>query len=117
MSGAVLGVVLCAFAGVVCLVSAVRESVVTSRLRRHGVRVEGTVVERVHSTGGESDWLSVIEFADRDGLAVRFRAHAGGAALALRIGRRVPVVYPPGTPSAARVFTLRHRVLPMLFLL
>ncbi|MFF4403311.1 DUF3592 domain-containing protein [Streptomyces sp. NPDC001262] len=108
MTGEVIGVGLCVFAGLLCLWGGVREVRLQARLRRHGVHTEGVVVDQKQAPS--DDFLTpVIEFTDRQGRPVRFRPAATGTGLGLDLGAHVPVAYLPEQPEGARVFTRKHR--------
>lgn len=115
MTGEVAGVGLCALAGWACLWAGVRECRLQGRLRRYGVHAEGVVVDR-QRLSSDDPWAPVIEFADRQGRRTRFQPRATGAGLELDVGAHVPVVYLPERPDTARVFTRRHRVVPIVSL-
>ncbi|MGW0212153.1 DUF3592 domain-containing protein [Streptomyces sp. NPDC003233] len=108
MTGEVIGVGLCVFAGLLCLWGGVREVRLQSRLHRSGVHAEGVVVDQEQAPS--DDFLTpVIEFTDRQSRPVRFRPAATGTGLGLDLGAHVPVVYLPEQPESARVFTRKHR--------
>jgi hypothetical protein len=86
------------FAGVVCL-----ELRSVLRLRREGVRTEGTVVDNVAKTSERRRrWVPVIAFDDAEGYLVEFvpRAQSGRS---MPLGRTVKVIYPHDKPQAARI--------------
>ncbi|MFD5506507.1 DUF3592 domain-containing protein [Streptomyces sp. NPDC127051] len=60
--------VLCAAGAVLLFGTALRDRAVVRQLRRHGVRTQGRVVDRVQDTSGDSPmWVPVIAFVDGDG--------------------------------------------------
>ncbi|MFB7054115.1 DUF3592 domain-containing protein [Streptomyces vinaceus] len=107
-----IGVWLCAFVGAALLGVGVYEWAVVSRLRRDGVRTQGTVVRVVVDDGAQRP---VIEFTAPGGHLIEFSPTTSGVGLGLDVGSTVPVAYPPGRPQTARVFTARYRVLPSVF--
>ncbi|MEU9451002.1 DUF3592 domain-containing protein [Streptomyces sp. NPDC048277] len=111
------GVVLCTVAGLGLLVAAAHESVVVRRLRRHGTRTWGVVVDnvRTHDSDGPN-WIPVIAFTDRSGYRVEFSPRVRGTGMGLPTGRQVEVVYLAANPQIARVRMWRHLVGPPVFL-
>ncbi|MER6947475.1 DUF3592 domain-containing protein [Nonomuraea sp. NPDC000554] len=92
-----------------CLVFAVRERRLISRLQRYGVHGWGTVTRAVvHDTTQHP----VIAFTDHAGHHIEFTPQVAGIGLRLTVGQQVPIAYLDGQPQAARVFTARYRVLP-----
>lgn len=94
----------------ICLASAVVLSGVmylevrsVLRLRREGVRTEGTVVDNVERTSERSRkrWAPVIAFTDAEGYHVEFAPRAGSGR-PLPLGRTVKVIYLRDKPWAAR---------------
>ncbi|MEV8631672.1 DUF3592 domain-containing protein [Streptosporangium sp. NPDC051023] len=74
-----------------------------SRLRREGLRAQGTVIDNVEVRGDSGrEWVPVIGFTDNLGYPVEFSP-------SVRTGRKWPpgrtvkVVYLPDRPHAARV--------------
>ncbi len=64
---------LCTTAGLVLLGIAVREGTVVQRLRQHGVRTWGVVVDNVRTRDNQGPkWIPVIAFTDRSGHRVEF---------------------------------------------
>ncbi|WP_433171687.1 DUF3592 domain-containing protein [Actinoallomurus sp. CA-150999] len=97
---------LCTGAGAWCLRLSVREGRLMSRLRRSGLRTEGTVTQRERKRSGDDwTWASVIEFTDGQGRHTEFTSHG----LDLAVGSRVPLLYSPEDPKVARVLTKHHR--------
>lgn len=94
----------------ICLASAVVLSGVfclearsVLRLRREGVRTEGTVVDNVEKTSqSKRRWVPVVAFTDVEGYHVEFvpRAQSGRS---LPLGRTVKVIYLRDKPWAARM--------------
>ncbi|MEW2626284.1 DUF3592 domain-containing protein [Streptomyces sp. NPDC048106] len=119
MSNNLIGIALCGAVGVLVLVTGLRESVVVWRLRRHGIRTWGMVVDNVRVDRRDSgpSWAPVIAFADQRGYRVEFTTRMRGGGMGLATGRQVPVVYPAHNPQAARVSMWRHTVGPVLFML
>ncbi|MCH6161590.1 DUF3592 domain-containing protein [Streptomyces marispadix] len=86
------------FSGVLCL-----EARSVLRLRREGVRAEGTVVDNVEKAEPRRRrWVPVIAFTDAEGYHVEFvsRVQSGRS---LPLGRTVSVIYPRENPWAARI--------------
>ncbi|MER7187212.1 DUF3592 domain-containing protein [Streptomyces hyaluromycini] len=111
------GAVLCTAAGLVLLGIAVREGTVVQRLRRHGVRTWGVVVDNVRTRDNQGPkWIPVIAFTDRSGHRVEFSPRMQGAGLGLETGRQVEIVYLAQSPRVARVRMWRHVVGPVVFL-
>ncbi|MEU9994538.1 DUF3592 domain-containing protein [Streptomyces sp. NPDC050848] len=98
-----------ALASVVLFGAALQDGLMVRRLRRHGVRTQGLVVDnvRVDDSDGHS-WAPVIEFTDHQGYRVQFSPRARGTGLGLPTGRRVDVLYLAENPQTARVFQRRH---------
>ncbi|MGW7238009.1 DUF3592 domain-containing protein [Streptomyces sp. NPDC054804] len=118
-SGAVrCGAVLCTVVGLGLLGFAVRESAVVRRLRRHGLRTWGVVVDNVRTRDSEGGpkWIPVIAFTDRSGYRVEFSPRMHGSGMGLATGREVEVVYLAADPQIARVRMGRHVVGPLVFL-
>jgi hypothetical protein len=107
-----LGGVFAFGAGFLCLASAVNEQRTMSRLHRYGVRTQGRVIGAVLDDSSE---VPVIAFTDNVGNRIEFRPKIAGIGLQLPIGLEVPIAYPEGRPLAARIFTTRYRVLPIVF--
>ncbi|MFF4308959.1 DUF3592 domain-containing protein [Streptomyces sp. 900105755] len=111
------GAVLCTVAGLGLLVAAVHEASVVHRLRRHGVRTWGLVVDNVRTTDRNGPkWVPVVAFTDRLGYRVEFSPRIQGAGLGLARGRQVEVVYLAQNPQIARVRMWRHVVGPVVLL-
>lgn len=117
MSKESIGIVLCLLAGVMILSATVRDAVVVRRLRRHGTRTWGIVVDnvRVNDSDGPS-WVPVIAFTDRTGHRVEFSPRMRGTGLGLPTGRQVQVVYLTDNPQGARVLMWRHMTGSTVFL-
>ncbi|MEU0477209.1 DUF3592 domain-containing protein [Streptomyces olivaceus] len=114
------GILLCGLAGVGLLVGGVYDWVRVRRLRRHGIRTTGTVVDNVRVQGSNDSgptWAPIVAFPDQHGYRVEFTPSLRGVGLGLPTGRQVPVVYLPHNPQAARVLTRRHMTGPVVFLL
>src|SRR5262245_2150162 len=113
------GALTCAGIAVVLLSIGVREAALVWRLRRHGIRPRGVVVDnvRVNSRDSGPSWTPVIAFADRRGHRVEFTPRMLGTGLGLATGREVRVVYMAQHPQTARVLMARHMVGPVLVLL
>ncbi|MEU6465922.1 DUF3592 domain-containing protein [Streptomyces sp. NPDC046976] len=114
-----IGIALCGAIGVLLLGVALRETVVVWRLRRHGIRVWGVVVDnvRVQKRDSGPTWAPVIAFADQRGYRVEFTTKMRGSGMSLPTGRQVPVVYLSYDPQNARVSMWRHTVGPVVFTL
>ncbi|WP_158562755.1 DUF3592 domain-containing protein [Marinitenerispora sediminis] len=74
-------------------------------LRRHGIRVPGTVTGR--SGGGNGTSAMVFEFVTREGRHVRTRQRVSTNFGLLREGRRVTVAYDPEDPRRAEIVEAR----------
>ncbi|MEU2624025.1 DUF3592 domain-containing protein [Streptomyces sp. NPDC007157] len=111
------GAVLCTVVGLGLLGFAVQESAVVRRLRRHGLRTWGVVVDNVRTRDNSGpQWIPVIAFTDRSGYRVEFSPRMHGSGMGLATGREVEVVYLPANPQTARVRMRRHVVGPLVFL-
>ncbi|MER5527945.1 DUF3592 domain-containing protein [Streptomyces sp. NPDC002677] len=109
--------VLCTLVGLGLLAFAVRESAVVMRLRRHGLRTRGVVVDNVRTNDRQGPkWIPVIAFTDRSGYRVEFSPRMHGSGMGLATGREVEVVYLAADPQIARVRMWRHVVGPLVFL-
>ncbi len=89
--------------GIAALGGAFLEGRAVARLRRHGQRVQGTVIDNVRKrSGGSKLWVPVVGFTDNLGYSVEFalRVHARWKR---RVGRSVPVIYLPDKPHDARM--------------
>ncbi|MEV0372499.1 DUF3592 domain-containing protein [Streptomyces sp. NPDC050636] len=117
MSNGFTSVVACGAAGLLPLWLGLREALVVRRLRRDGIRTRGVVVDNVRSDSDGSIWVPVIAFRDQQGHRVKFTPRIRGSGLGLATGCNVPVVYLPRDPQSARVYTPRHMVGPVVFLL
>ncbi|MGW8398509.1 DUF3592 domain-containing protein [Streptomyces lydicus] len=111
MTGATIGIGLAVLVGLGSLWAGAREVRLQLRLSRYGLHAEGVVVDQEHRPGDDCS-TPVVEFTDRQGRPVRFRPAATGTGLALRT--HVPVVYLPGRPGSARVFTRKYRLSPIV---
>ncbi|MCX4586025.1 DUF3592 domain-containing protein [Streptomyces sp. NBC_01481] len=108
-----LAALACGAAALLVLGAALRETVVVRRLRQHGTRTQGVVVDNVRSSDSEGPtWVPVIAFTDLNGHRVEFAPRARGTGLGLATGREVGVVYLPHAPQTARVLMWRHLVGP-----
>ncbi|MFI6294854.1 DUF3592 domain-containing protein [Nonomuraea sp. NPDC050790] len=94
-----------------CLVFAVRERRLISRLQRYGVHGQGQVVGAVVR---DTVQHPVVAFTDHVGHHIEFTPQVAGIGLRLTVGQQVPIAYLDGQPQAARVFTPRYRVLPVV---
>ncbi|MFD8814380.1 DUF3592 domain-containing protein [Streptomyces sp. NPDC059627] len=111
------GAVLCTVVGLGLLGVAMREGTVVRRLRRHGVRTWGVVVDNVRTSNGDGPkWTPVIAFTDRMGYRVEFSTRMQGSGMGLATGRQVEVVYLAQNPQIARVRMWRHVMGPVVFL-
>jgi Protein of unknown function (DUF3592) len=81
----------------------------TRTLLKHGVKVQGTVVDAEEKTGRGSDNLPyrtyhpVVEFTTTDGRTVTFTSGLGFSGRQPRIGGAVPVRYHPDDPEQAEL--------------
>ncbi|MGW1490508.1 DUF3592 domain-containing protein [Streptomyces sp. NPDC002402] len=113
-----LAALACGAAALLVLGAALRETVVVRRLRQHGTRTQGVVVENVRTTDSDGPtWVPVIAFTDLRGYRVEFSPRARGTGMGLATGREVEVVYLPHDPQTARVVMWRHTVGPAVSLL
>ncbi|MBU6535943.1 DUF3592 domain-containing protein [Streptomyces sp. NPDC057245] len=120
MTNTVMGVLLCGLVGVLLLWAGLYDAARVRRLRRHGIRTTGMVVDNVRvqgSQGSGPSWAPIVAFADHHGYRVEFTPSMRGAGMGLPTGRQVAVVYLPQNPQAARVFTRRHMTGPVYFVL
>ncbi|MDH6220444.1 DUF3592 domain-containing protein [Streptomyces pseudovenezuelae] len=117
MADGTLGIAVCAAVGLLLFTVAVRDAVLIRRLRRHGIRTRGVVVDNVRVDGRDSGptWAPVIAFADQRGYRVEFTSRMRGSGMGLATGREVPVVYLAHNPQTARVGIWRHMVGPVVF--
>ena len=113
-----MGTVVCGAVAVLLIGVSLQDAAVVRRLRRHGRRTHGVVVDnvRVDDRNGPQ-WAPVIAFADQRGHRVEFTTRIRGVGMGLATGREVPVVYLPQNPQIARVRMWRHMVGPALFAL
>jgi hypothetical protein len=99
-------------AGPLVLVGAAVEARTQRRLRREGVRVEGTVVrhevETDASTEGRSALFAIVAYPDAHGATHECRSVSSGTRN-WPIGRSVPVVYLPQSPAKGRIDTASQR--------
>lgn len=119
MSNTMMGVLVCALVGALLLSFGLRDAARVRRLRRHGIRTTGMVVDNVRVRDHDSgpSWAPIIAFADQHGYRVEFTPSIRGAGMGLPTGRQVAVVYLPHNPQAARVLTRRHMTGPVYFVL
>ncbi|MGV9390734.1 DUF3592 domain-containing protein [Streptomyces olivaceus] len=114
-----MGAVVCSVVGALLLWAGLYDAARVRRLRRHGIRTTGRVVDNVRVQEPRSSsptWAPVIAFADQHGYRVEFTPSMRGAGMGLPTGREVDVVYMPHNPQVARVFTRRHMTGPVLFI-
>ncbi|KAF2777758.1 DUF3592 domain-containing protein [Streptomyces coelicoflavus] len=118
MAKTVVGILLCGLVGLLLLWVGLHDAARVRRLRQHGVRTTGTVVDnvRVDSNNGPS-WAPVIAFVDHHGYRVEFTPSMRGSGMGLATGREVTVVYLPDDPQTARVLMRRHMTGPVYFVL
>ncbi|GAA1675702.1 DUF3592 domain-containing protein [Streptomyces yatensis] len=106
---------LCIAVGLLTYACAVRDVRLVRRLRREGLRTEGLVVANVVSRRDDSTIQTpVIRFHDHQGYVVEFKTAIQGVGMGLATGRRVGVVYLPGSSHKARVDMRRQLVGPAL---
>ncbi|MBT2409094.1 DUF3592 domain-containing protein [Streptomyces sp. ISL-12] len=119
MPDTLLGILLCGAAGALLLWPALRDAAQVRRLRRlrrHGVRTSGVVVDGVRVRDGDGlTWAPIIAFADQYGYRVEFTPKARGTGLGFATGRQVPVVCLADDPQSARVDMRRHLTGPVCF--
>ncbi|MBZ6254960.1 DUF3592 domain-containing protein [Streptomyces olivaceus] len=114
-----MGALVCSVVGGLLLWAGLYDAARVRRLRRHGIRTTGRVVDNVRVQEPRSSspsWAPVIAFADQHGYRVEFTPSMRGAGMGLPTGREVDVVYLPHNPQVARVFTRRHMTGPVLFI-
>nr|WP_224292668.1 DUF3592 domain-containing protein [Streptomyces olivaceus] len=114
-----MGALVCSVVGGLLLWAGLYDAARVRRLRRHGIRTTGRVVDNVRVQEPRSSspsWAPVIAFADQHGYRVEFTPSMRGAGMGLPTGREVDVVYLPHNPQVARVFTRRHITGPVLFI-
>ena len=92
-------ILLCALGGVTLLTWAFFESRAVLRLRRRGVRTEGTVIDNV--PGERRLWVPIVVFTDQRGHRVEFDLGMH-TRWKRRIGSTVPVIYLPEQAPEAR---------------
>ncbi|MBZ6094039.1 DUF3592 domain-containing protein [Streptomyces olivaceus] len=115
-----MGALVCSVVGGLLLWAGLYDAARVRRLRRHGIRTTGRVVDNVRVQEPRSSspsWAPVIAFADQHGYRVEFTPSMRGAGMGLPTGREVDVVYLPHNPQVARVFTRRHMTGPVLFIM
>jgi hypothetical protein len=119
LSDGSVGIAVCGAVAVLLFGAGLRDAVVVRRLRRHGTRTWGVVVDnvRVNSSDSGPTWAPVVAFADQRGYRVEFTPRMRGSGLGLATGRQVPVVYLAHDPQTARVSMWRHMVGPVVFVL
>jgi Protein of unknown function (DUF3592) len=103
--------------GIAALAAAVLEFRAVVRLRRHGRRVQGTVIDNVPTTSrGSKLWVPIVGFTDHLGYPVEFalRVHTSWKR---RVDRNVPVIYLPDKPHDARMDSWVHLWLGVVLLL
>ncbi|MFC4560842.1 DUF3592 domain-containing protein [Nocardiopsis mangrovi] len=81
----------------------VRELRTITWLRRHGVRVPGTVTGRRSGGGRNGTSAAVFEFDTRDGRHIRTKQRISTNFGALRGGQAVTVAYDPDHPERAEI--------------
>ena len=103
-------VMLC-LGGLFCLGFGVREVRGQARLRRIGVHGEGVVVRHdVRASEGGRTYTPVVAFTDERGTHREIRGRVSGTRRPAAVGTRVPVVYLPDRPQAARLDTRGERL-------
>ncbi|WP_328562521.1 DUF3592 domain-containing protein [Streptomyces coelicoflavus] len=118
MAKTVVGILLCSLVGLLLLWLGLHDAARVRRLRRHGVRTTGTVVDNVRVDGHNGPWWApVIAFVDHYGHRVEFTPPLRGSGMGLATGREVTLVYLPDDPQTARVLMWRHMTGPVYFLL
>ncbi|MFI8989473.1 MULTISPECIES: DUF3592 domain-containing protein [Streptomyces] len=104
---------LCIAVGLFIYACAVRDARLVRRLRREGLRTEGLVVANIVDRRDRSATQTpVIRFHDHQGHVVEFKTAIQGIGMGLATGRRVGVVYLPGSSHKARVDMRRQLVGP-----
>ncbi|MBU3865092.1 DUF3592 domain-containing protein [Streptomyces sp. 4503] len=106
---------LCIAVGLLIYACAVRDIRLVRRLRREGLRTEGLVVANIVDRRDDgATQTPVIRFHDHQGYLVEFKTAIQGVGMGLATGRRVGVVYLPGSSHKARVDMRRQMVGPAL---
>ncbi|MZE41780.1 DUF3592 domain-containing protein [Streptomyces sp. SID5477] len=109
---------LCGLVGVLLLWVGLHDAARVRRLRRHGIRTTGTVVDNVRVDGHNGpSWAPVVAFVDHHGYRVEFTPSMRGSGMGLATGREVTLVYLPDDPQTARVLMRRHMTGPVYFVL
>lgn len=95
----VMGALLCGLVGTLLLWAGLHDAARVRRLRHHGVRTTGMVVDnvRVRDNNSGPTWAPIIAFADQHGYRVEFTPSMRGSGMGLATGREVTVVYLPTT--------------------
>ncbi|EHN75970.1 DUF3592 domain-containing protein [Streptomyces coelicoflavus] len=118
MAKTVVGMLLCGLVGVLLLWVGLHDAARVRRLRRHGIRTTGTVVDNVRVDGHNGpSWAPVVAFVDHHGYRVEFTPSMRGSGMGLATGREVTLVYLPDDPQTARVLMRRHMTGPVYFVL
>jgi Protein of unknown function (DUF3592) len=99
------------FVGAAMLAGAWRETLMQSRLRREGVRAEGTVMrnERDPDLEGIRRTFPIVAYTDTAGDRRECRG-AMGSRYGWPVDKQVEVLYLPGRPRTARIDTTSQRV-------
>jgi hypothetical protein len=109
--------VVCAISGTTVFLIGLHDARLVRRLRRHGIRTIGIVVDQTRTeTDSGHYWKPVISFTDQHGRTVTFQPDIGGKRYELPTGQEVPVVYLADNPKKARV-DIRRFMSGALFLL
>lgn len=113
-----LGFVVCATSGTVVFLIGLHNALLVRRLRQHGIRTSGLVVDQTReSTDSGHYWKPVISFTDQHGHTVTFQPGVGGKGYELPTGREVPVVYLADNPEKVKVDMRRFTTSQALYLM
>jgi len=109
--------VLIKLVGLVVVAAGVRHTLPARRPGRGGISIAGTVVRQHEEWDAEENhWLysPVIAFVDEHGTRREFTTENRTTWHLHPTGEKVPVVYPPGQPQAARLISARNRALELV---
>jgi hypothetical protein len=115
-------VLLVVVVGAVLTLGGIRELVRVLGIRRHGLRIEGTVVDVEETTEGTPTRATlasypVVEFTTAEGRTIRFTSRLS-LPIVIEVGKAVPVRYRSDDPERAVIDTfMRTWALPATLLL